>query len=260
LTPSPLHAAALLRLANVRHGFFTREGGVSDGVWASLNVGIRSGDAPERIAANRARCALALGCAPNRFVSARQVHGTRCLTVDTPWAMDRAPEADALVTTRPGLMLGVLTADCGPLLLADAAAGVVATAHAGWRGALDGIVEATVEAMIRHGAVPCRITAALGPCIGQRSYEVGPEFRDRFLAAEPAAARLFEPVAGSDRLLFDLKGHIRGRLERAGVGTIEVLAEDTCIDEARFFSYRRTTRRGGGRFGLQVAGIRLAGD
>jgi YfiH family protein len=252
-----LAAEALGTLTGVRHAFFTRRGGVSEGVWHSLNVGIRSGDAPERIRANRARCATALGMAPGHLVSARQVHGVTCLAVSEPWSMGRPPEADALVTRTPGILLGVLTADCAPVLLADAEAGVVATAHAGWRGALDGVIEATVEAMVAQGARPSRVTAAVGPCIGHASYEVGPEFHARFTAADPAAAALFRPVDGSDRLLFDLRGHVRGRLERCGVGRVEVLPHDTCAMEELFFSFRRTTRRREGRFGLQLSAIGL---
>lgn len=252
-----LSAAALSGLPGLRHAFFTRRGGISDGVWRSLNVGIRSGDRPERIAANRARCASALGLPADRLVSARQVHGVVCRTVDEPWSMDRPPEADALVTARPGVLLGVLTADCAPVLLADPTAGVVATAHAGWRGALDGVIESAVAAMVGHGAAPARIVAAIGPCIAQASYEVGPEFRDRF-GADPSSARLFRPVERSDRLLFDLKAYVAGRLERVGVGAVEVLPHDTCAEEELFFSFRRTTRRREERFGLQLSAIALA--
>ena len=175
-----LRSSALAALPGLRHAFFTRQGGVSEGVWASLNVGLRSGDAPERVAANRARAAAALDLAPDRLATARQVHGTTALVVDAPWDNGPAPEADALVTRRPGLLLGVLSADCGPLLLADPAAGVVAAAHAGWKGALGGVVEATVATMVRLGADPARITGTLGPCIAQSSYEVGQEFVTRF--------------------------------------------------------------------------------
>jgi YfiH family protein len=252
-----LEAPALLGEPGIRHAFFTREGGVSEGVWASLNVGLRSGDEPARVAENRARCAIALGAAPAGLVTGRQVHGTLCLVVDEPWPSSRAPDADALVTARPGILLGVLTADCAPVLLADPAAGVVGAAHAGWRGALDGILEAAIAAMVRLGAVPGRLSAVVGPCIAQASYEVGPEFRDRFLAADAASADLFAPADG--RWRFDLESFVMRRLERAGVGSVTAMRLDTCADEARYFSFRRTTQRGEQRFGLQLSAIGLEG-
>ena len=252
-----LEVETLAGIDGVRHGFFGRRGGVSEGVWSSLNVGLRSGDDPERIAANRARATAALGLAPDRLVTARQVHGVTALAVTEPWPVEAAPEADALVTDRPGLLLGVLAADCGPVLFADAEAGVVGAAHAGWKGALAGVLEATVEAMIELGASPGRITAVLGPCIAQPSYEVGPEFVARFVEAEPDHARFFAP--DGDRARFDLKGFIAARLVAAAVGRVQVLPHDTCADEDRFFSYRRTTLRREERFGLQLAGIALAG-
>ena len=252
-----LTAPALAGLDGVRHGFFGRQGGVSEGVWSSLNVGLRSGDDPARIAANRARIALDLGLAPEQLVTARQVHGDTALVVDAPWPMAEAPEADALVTDRPGLLLGVLAADCGPVLFGDGEAGVIGAAHAGWKGALGTILEATLAAMAGLGAVRERITAVLGPCIGQASYEVGPEFVARFTDASPANARFFVP--DGDRARFDLKGLIADRLERAGVGRVEVLPHDTCADEVRFFSYRRTTLRREERFGLQLSAIALEG-
>jgi hypothetical protein len=250
-----LRSALLAELPGIRHGFFTRRGGVSEGVWASLNVGVRSGDAAARVAENRALCAQALDARPDRLVTGRQVHGTACLVVEAPWPAMQAPQVDALVTRRPGLLLGVVTADCAPVLLADPAAGVVGTVHAGWRGALDGVLEATITSMRALGAA--RIAAAIGPCIAQASYEVGPEFRERFRGADPDTATLFAPVDGTDRSLFDLKTYVRGRLERAGVAEIELLPADTCADEYRFFSFRRTTKRGEGRFGLQLSAIGL---
>jgi hypothetical protein len=249
-----LNSRALAALPGLRHAFFTRRGGVSEGVWASLNIGLRSGDLPERIFENRARCARAMGVEPARLVTGWQVHGVRAVVVDAPWP-GKAPEADALVTRQKGLLLGVATADCAPVLLADPAAGVVGAVHAGWRGALDGVIESAVLAMRGLGAK--EITAVVGPCIAQASYEVGPELVDRFRTADPASAEHFHPVDGSDRALFDLKGFVRRRLERAGVAAIEVLPDDTCADEARFFSFRRTTRRNEGRFGLQLSAVVL---
>ena len=250
-----LETQALTRMPGVRHGFFGRKGGVSEGVYDSLNVGLRSGDQPERITANRARVACDLGAAPERLVTARQVHGSSALAIREPWDNWHAPEADALVTDRPGLLLGVLAADCGPVLLADVDAGVIGAAHAGWKGALGGVLEAVVGAMRRLGAQPGRITAALGPCIAQPSYEVGAEFVDRFARAEPDSNAFFVPA--SDKAAFDLKGFIAMRLDRAGVGTIEALPHDTCAEHDRFFSYRRTTLRREDRFGLQLSAIVL---
>lgn len=252
-----LQAANLASLPGLRHGFFGRRGGISEGVWSSLNVGQRSGDDLVRVAANRARCAEALGCAADRLVIARQVHGTVCLKVDSPWD-GPAPDADGLATCRPGLLLGVVTADCGPVLFADAEAGVIGACHAGWRGARGGIIESTLAAMRDLGAEIGRIRAAIGPCIARASYEVGPEFRDGFLAADPASADLFAVPSGGARPHFDLKEFLARRLVRSGVACLEVLPDDTCADAAGFFSYRRATLRGEGRFGLQLSAIGLA--
>jgi YfiH family protein len=239
------------------HAFFGRKGGVSEGVWSSLNVGIRSGDDLARVAENRRRCALALGLGLEQLAVARQVHGIAVAEVDEPWPADRAPDADAVVTRRPGILLGVVTADCAPILFADPEAGIVGAAHAGWRGALDGVIEATLGAMVRLGGR--RIAAAIGPCIAAESYEVGPELCDRFLAADAVAGSLFTPVPGSDRLLFDLKAFCRLRLERAGAAAVTVLPADTFADERAFFSYRRATKRQEGRFGLQLSAVRVGG-
>ena len=252
-----LESQALGGLHGVRHGFFGRRGGVSQGVWDSLNVGLRSGDRPERVAANRARAAEALGATPGGLVTARQVHGVTALAVAAPWGNAEAPEADALVTDRPGLLLGVLAADCGPILLADPEAGVIGAAHAGWKGALGGVLEGVVAAMVGLGAAPARITAVLGPCIAQPSYEVGPEFVACFTAQAADNVRFFAPFG--ERAQFDLKGYIGQRLRLAGVGRVEVMPHDTCADEKHFFSYRRTTLRGEDRFGLQLSAIVLEG-
>lgn len=249
-----LQSEALASLPGVRHGFFTRTGGVSEGVWASLNVGLRGGDDPARIAQNRTRVAAALGAEPGRLITARQVHGVTTLTVTAPWDNTNAPEADAIVTDRPGLLLGVLTADCGPVLLADPRAGVIGAVHAGWKGALGGVLESAVAAMTDLGAAADRIAAALGPCIGQASYEVGPEFVARFAAEDPDSAAFFAPGAGG-KAQFDLKGFIALRLRRAGVGPVDRLPHDTCADTAQFFSFRRATRRGEVGFGLQLSAI-----
>lgn len=251
-----IRSEPLAVVPGVRHAFFTREGGVSEGPFASLNAGSRGGDLPERVAANRARAAALLGVGAGRLVTARQVHGATALVVTEPWDPAAPPEADGLVTDRPGLLLGVLSADCGPLLLADPAAGVVAAAHAGWKGALSGIVEGTVTAMVELGAAPKRVVAALGPCIAQASYEVGPEFVARFAAADRASARFFH-LAADAKALFDLKGYVEERLRRAGIAAVDLLPHDTCAEPSRFFSYRRATLRGEQRFGLQLSAIVL---
>jgi YfiH family protein len=252
-----IRSDALAALPGFRHAFFTRQGGVSEGAWASLNVGLRSGDRPERVAVNRARAARSLELDPALLVTARQVHGTTALVVEEPWVPAEAPEADALVTRHAGLLLGVLSADCGPLLLADPAAGVIGAVHAGWKGALAGVVEAALAAMVGLGAEPARITAALGPCIAQASYEVGQEFVAHFARADPTSAAFLAPGPSPFKARFDLKGYIAARLRRAGVERVEVLSHDTCEEEDRFFSFRRTTRRSEDHFGLQLSAIAL---
>ena len=252
-----IEAPGLAAVAGLRHAFFTRQGGVSQGLFASLNMGRRSGDEPGNIAANRARAAAALGFPSEALVTALQVHSPTCITVREPWTPEAAPEADALATDRPGILLGVLTADCGPVLLADPEARVIGAAHAGWKGALGGVLESVLETMASLGARPDRVTAVIGPAIAQASYEVGPELAQRFQAADPASPSCFAPVPGSDRLLFDLKAYATSRLCRAGVERIETLPHDTAAEEDLFFSYRRTTKRGAGQFGIQLSAIGL---
>jgi YfiH family protein len=252
-----LRTADLGLLDRVRHGFFTREGGVSEGEFASLNCGYSSGDDVTRVEANRARALQRLGMAPASLCTVRQVHGAAVVRVRAPRPGRPGVQADALVTDRPRVTLGVLSADCAPVLLADAEAGVIGAAHAGWRGALAGVIEATVEAMVGLGAAPARLVAAIGPCIAQPSYEVGPELLTRFTAEAPDCADLFAPSAGSDRLLFDLRGYVLRRLARAGVEQSAALPDDTHADAARFFSSRRTRQAGGERFGLMLSAIVL---
>jgi polyphenol oxidase len=252
-----LTAANLDGLATVRHGFFTRAGGVSEGEFASLNCGYSSGDAVARVEANRALALRRLGMAPVSLCTVRQVHGAEVVLAREPEPNRPSREADALVTDRAGVTLGVLCADCAPVLLADPDAGVIGAAHAGWRGARAGVVEATLEAMVGLGAVRERIRAAIGPCIAQASYEVGPELLARFTEEDPTSADLFLPVVGSDRLLFDLKGYVLRRLERAGIALRMALPHDTHADEARFFSARRTRQGGSERFGLLLSAIAL---
>ena len=238
-----------------RHAFCTRRGGVSEGAYASLNCGLSGEDQPERVRENRARAARAAGADPARLVSLYQVHGAEVVTVLEPWADEARPRADAMVTRVPGLALGVVTADCAPVLFADRAASVVGAAHAGWRGAVAGVLEATVRAMEALGADRGGIVAAIGPCIGASSYEVGPDLRDAVLAAGDGEAlfeaALFKTGAQPDRWFFDLAGYCAFRLAR--VCRLERVAADTMADETRFFSHRRRTLAGGGPLGHQLS-------
>ncbi|MHA1114355.1 MAG: polyphenol oxidase family protein, partial [Alphaproteobacteria bacterium] len=205
------------RLDGVAHGFFTRKGGVSTGIYAALNCGPGSDDDPAAVAENRSRALARLGGNATALVTANQVHGIEVVTVTRPWPSGAPPSADGLVTRGRGIALGVLSADCAPVLLADADAEIIGVAHAGWKGALAGIVEATVAAMAANGAHRVRIRAAIGPCIAQASYEVGAEFAATFAEADPASPAYFIPGAG-DRRMFDLPGYVAARLRRAGIG------------------------------------------
>jgi polyphenol oxidase len=253
-----LRSALLSLLPGIRHGFFTRDGGVSEGFYASLNAGLGSRDAPERVAENRTRMAAALGVTPARLVTAYQVHSPNVVVAVEPWSRAQAPHADAVVTRLPGLAVGVTTADCGPLLLADREAGVVGAAHAGWKGALAGVAEAAVEAMERLGASRRRVVAALGPMIRQPSYEVGPELVARFAADDAENGRFFAPGARDGHAMFDLAGYIAARLQRAGDGRVEDLGHCTYADPARFFSYRRSTHRAEADYGRHISAIALS--
>jgi len=253
-----LQAGSLAVLPGLRHAFFTREGGVSQGIYASLNGGVGSSDAPERVAENRARMAAALGVVPAALLSAYQIHSPDVVVAERPWTHAARPRADAIVTRVPGLAIGVSTADCGPVLLADAQARVIGAAHAGWRGALAGVTDATIAAMEGLGAERRRIVAALGPMIHQASYEVGADLVERFEAADPANRRFFRPSSRAGHALFDLPGYIASRLAGAGVATIEDLARCTYAEPERFFSFRRTTHRGEPDYGRHVNAIALA--
>jgi YfiH family protein len=237
-----------------RHGFFTRKGGASSGIFAGLNCGTGSSDQTEIVAINRGRVAEAMGVGPDALVTVHQVHSARALPVTGPLSI--RPEADALVTATPGLLLAVLTADCQPVLFADTDAGVIGAAHAGWRGAVDGVLEATVEAMEGLGADRSRVTAVIGPTISQAAYEVGPEFFDRFRAEDEASTRFFANGQG-DRLLFDLPGYGLHRLRQAGVGHAEWTGHCTYRDPERFYSFRRTTHAGEADYGRLISTIRL---
>jgi YfiH family protein len=256
MTIPPHISAASLSTAGVRHAFFTREGGVSSGVYASLNGGTGSRDDPEKVQENRSRMAAALGVSADRLLIPFQVHSADAIVVHEPWEGTR-PRCDGIATNVQGLALGVTGADCGILLFSDARAGVIAAAHAGWKGALTGILEATLAQMESLGARRADIAMALGPTIAARSYEVGPEFAARFLSADPEHKRFFK---GSDRdghSYFDLPGFIGLRAQQANVGSFEDLALDTYADEARFFSYRRMTHRGDADYGRLIAAIVL---
>ena len=253
-----LQATSLSKLSGIRHGFFDRGGGVSQGIYATLNGGVGSDDAPENVAENRARMARALGVAADRLITPYQIHSPEVATVDAPWTPDNRPRADALVTRTPGLAIGVSTADCGPLLFADSEAGVIGAAHAGWRGAFTGIIEATVDAMEKLGATRSRIVAALGPVISQPNYEVGAEFVDRFTAADAANARFFAASKRPGHAMFDLNGYIAARVEGAGVRHFEDLRRCTYADPAQFYSFRRTTHLAESDYGRHINAITLA--
>jgi YfiH family protein len=254
---APFLTAETLRLPGLAHGFFTRLGGVSDGVYASLNGGVGSGDVAEAVAENRVRIAASLGVAPQRLAVPYQVHSSDAAAISTHWAPDARPRCDALVTATPGLALGVTGADCGMILFADERARVIGAAHAGWRGALAGVIEATVVAMERFGATRRGIVGALGPCIAQASYEVGPEFVAAFAAAGEAVPRFFAPSRKARHSMFDLNAYIADRVARAGIGRFEDLRLDTYADERRFFSYRRATHRKEPDYGRLVSAIAL---
>ena len=241
-------------LAGLRHGFFTRQGGVSQGLYGSLNCGFGSGDAREAVAENRERVRAALGAGALNTV--HQVHGTVAVEAEAGWEPLAAPKADAMATRARGLALGALAADCAPVLLADPEAGVVGAAHAGWKGALAGVTDAAIAAMERLGARRAKIRAAVGPCIAQASYEVGPELREAFRAGKMGSDPYFA-ANGAGRFQFDLKGYVAARLKAAGLAEVEVVAVDSYADEGRCFSYRRATHRGEPDYGRMISAIVL---
>ena len=241
----------------IRHGFFTREGGVSEGLFASLNCGPGSGDNANAVAENRRRALQRLGLAAGALCTLHQCHSANVVLAESPWSIDARPRADAVVTRAKGLALGILTADCAPVLLADPSAGVLGAAHAGWKGALTGVIEAVVEAMTSLGAEPKRILAGVGPAIAQRSYEVGPEFPTLFLEQDDNNAVFFQPGDRAGHSRFDLKGYVCSRLRKTGVGQIAVLPCDTYAESRLFFSYRRACHQGEEDYGrlLSVIGL-----
>ena len=249
--------AAITAGLPVPHGFFTRGGGVSEGSFASLNCSLSGHDASEAVLENRSRAARHLGAAAANLVGLSQIHGPDVVTVETPWTPGNGPRADAAVTARPGIALGIVTADCAPVLFADAEAGVVGAAHAGWRGAVGGVLEATLAAMMALGARRERVSAAVGPCIGQASYEVTASLRDPVLAHDPADTRFFAPGHDSEHWWFDLAGYCAARLVAAGIGSVAVTGQDTMAEPARFFSHRRRTLAKAGPIGHQISIITL---
>ena len=249
--------AASLTLTGIRHAFFTRAGGVSSGLYATLNGGVGSQDQAGKVVENRARMAAALGVESQRLLTAYQTHSPKVVVAEAPWTTENRPQADAIVTRMRALAIGVTTADCGPVLFADPHAGVIGAAHAGWRGALTGVIETTVAAMERLGAAPGQIRAAIGPMIRQSNYEVGPDLVARFRAEDAAASRFFAPARRDGHAMFDLAGYIAVRLKRAGITAVEDVALCTYADPEQFFSYRRTTHRAEADYGRHVNAIAL---
>jgi len=243
--------------AGTAHAFFTRAGGVSQGLFASLNCGLGSRDDAASVAENRRRAAASLGLGAAGLATCYQVHSADVAVLDETWRPEARPRADALVTRRKDVALGILTADCAPVLFADAEAEIVGAAHAGWRGALSGVLEATIAAMVALGAAPRRIRAGIGPCIAQPSYEVGLEFPAPFLAKDQGNAGFFQPAARAGHFLFDLPGYVARRLERAGIGVIAATGGDTAAEPERFFSYRRAYLRRETDYGRGLSAIRL---
>lgn len=254
-TGAPPHICARA-LAGVRHGFFGREGGVSTGVYESLNAGTGSDDDPEAARENRRRIAAAFRAPLDNLIGLHQVHSPIAVFVDAPWRSER-PHADALVTTQKGLVLSVLSADCAPVLLADVEAGVIAAAHAGWRGALHGVLQATLHQMVKHGAAASRIVAAIGPCIQAPNYEVRNDLREPFFFADPGNKRFFTLLHPGQRWRFDLPRYCAAQLETAGVAAVEIVARDTYPDGSGYFSARRSAHAGHADYGRNCSAIAL---
>ena len=236
-----IQAEVLNDCPRVRHGFLTRQGGVSSGIYASLNCGYGSNDQPDNVTENRRRALAMVALPPEALATTYQVHSAEAVEVRKPWPLDARPKVDAMVTTQPGIALGIATADCAPVLLADPVAGVIGAAHAGWRGAVNGVIEAVVRSMVERGAEPARMRAAVGPCIAQSSYEVGPEFPEPFLRQDADNRRFFTPSKRAGHFMFDLPGYAVSRLQRLGISKAVFVGHDTCAEADLFFSYRRTT-------------------
>jgi hypothetical protein len=254
MTGLPVLTSPLLEVEGVRHAFFTRQGGVSRGIYQGLNVGLGSDDDPEAVQENRRRAAAHFGA--DAIVTAHQIHSATALVADGPWPAG-PPQADGVVSATAGVVCGALAADCAPILLVDPQARIVAAAHAGWKGALTGMVEAAVARMVSLGADRNRLRAAVGPCIGPKSYEVGVEFLERFVHFDPAYARFFAPGAGPEKRMFDLPAFVLGRLAAAGVEACEWIGRDTCAEPGLFFSNRRAFRQGEPDYGRLLSAIML---
>lgn len=252
----PSFAADNLQIDGLCHGFFLRSGGVSEGFYASLNCGRGSKDERHRIEENRARVAAQLGSDPSVLIGPRQVHSAKAVIATAAWKPDEAPEADAVVTSVRGLAIGVLTADCAPILMADLEAGVIAAVHAGWKGAIGGVVESALDAMQTLGAIPARVTAAIGPAISQAAYEVSPEFKATFLAASQTNGQYFIRAEGG-RPHFNLAAYVKDRIAQCGVASIQDIGACTYENESNLFSYRRSVHRGEPDYGRQISAILL---
>jgi len=257
MTLTVLQADDLKALSKVSHAFLGRTGGVSTGIYESLNCGQHSHDDRASVEENRRRVAAYFGITAENLVSCKQIHCPKVVTVTEPWTHETRPEADAMVTNNPGIALGVLTADCVPVLFVDDQAAVIGAAHAGWRGAIGGVLENTVETMKALGANPRTMRAAIGPCIGPNSYEVGPEFPAPFLAEDPLNQKFFGAAARIGHYMFDLPGYVAAKLRKLGLGSVAPSPADTCNDDARFFSYRRNTLRGEKRVASGISVIML---
>jgi YfiH family protein len=254
--PPVLTSPLLAALPGVRHAFFTRQGGVSAGPYESLNLGPGSGDDPTAVTENRRRAAAVFGLGADAIRTCYQIHSARVVMAEGDWSGER-PKADGVFARQAGLICGALAADCAPVLLADAEARMVAAVHAGWRGALGGVVASTVDAMTAQGAKASRVVAVVGPCIAQASYEVGLEFLEAFVDRDPGFSRFFAPGAAADKRQFDLPGFVLSRLEAAGVGTCEWIGHDTCAEANLFFSNRRAFRSGESDYGRLMSAIML---
>lgn len=254
MTKAPFHTHEFLTHPDIAHGFFGRAGGVSEGLYAGLNCGPGSHDNKAHVAENRARVAHALGQMPEKLCTLYQIHSPNVVIVHEPWT-ETPPQADALVTNVPGITLGILTADCAPVLFMDAEKGIIGAAHAGWKGAVGGVVENTLDAMEKLGADREDISAVIGPCIAQASYEVGPEFRERF--SENDREQFFIPSNREQHFRFDLPSYVAQTARRAGLQRIAVLAMDTCSKPEQFFSYRRSTLQAEPDYGRQISAIAL---
>ena len=258
MLPDMLRSDALADRNCIQHGFFTRVGGVSAGLYDSLNCGYGSSDAPENVTENRVRAKFVLGHRTGDLLTCNQIHSAEVISVDTPWKQDSAPEVDGMVTTRSGIVLGILTADCAPILFADPENRVIAAAHAGWKGALRGITDRTIAMMLSSGAEREKIIAAVGPAISQDSYEVDAPFRARFAAADPATKTFFIRGKKGGKFQFDLTAYIAARLEQAKITQISTSGRDTYSEEACFFSYRRSVHKGEPDYGRALSMIALA--